>query len=189
MSRIFNGLVAALTAAGSLGVVQAQAQSQPPSQSQSSAQTRSPSPVHVQSGQPRIYYGGRGGPCGMPQLGEAPDIMTYDRTTGTQVFVGGGRGDANVAAYNARTGSSAALNGDLSKPGLVSSCAVDGFSRDGYGYGGSGQAGGSGRDSKGQRWAFTRADGQVELWDPRGDNRCFKSGLGFLGPNDRPSEC
>ena len=32
---------------------------------------------------------GRPTPCGAPLTGEAPDVMTYDRATGTQVFVGG----------------------------------------------------------------------------------------------------
>ena len=32
---------------------------------------------------------GRGGPCGAPLTGQAPDVMTYDRASGTQVFVSG----------------------------------------------------------------------------------------------------
>jgi hypothetical protein len=127
--------------------------------------------------------GGRGGPCGGPLVGQAPDIMTYDRSTGTQVFVGGGKGgDSDVSTFNAQTGSAAALKGDLSKPGLVSSCAVDGFSRDSYGVTSDrqGQLSVTSRDGRGDRWAFTRADGRVEIWDPRDDNRCFKSGLGIF---------
>ncbi len=160
MSKFVNVFAVALTVAASLGAAQAQAQS------------------------------GRGGPgggrpvaCGEPLSGQAPDIMTYDSSTGTQVFVGGGRGgDTEVSAYNAQTRSAAALNGDLSRPGLVSSCAVDGFTRESYGVtpDGAGKLKVSGRDERGERWAFTRADGRVEVWDPRGDNHCFKSGLGIF---------
>lgn len=160
MSKPVHIAAIALTVAAVLGAAQAQAQS------------------------------GRGGPgggrpaaCGEPLTGQAPDIMTYDSSTGTQVFVGGGRGgDTEVSAYNAQTRSAAALSGDLSRPGLVASCAVDGISRESYAVApdGAGKITVSGRDERGERWAFTRADGQVEVWDPRGDNRCFKSGLGIF---------
>lgn len=135
--------------------------------------------------------GGPGGPgrgrevCGAPTTGAAPDIMSYDSATGTQVFVNSGRGTGtDVSAYNAQTGSAAQFIGDLSRPGLVSSCSVDGFSRQAYGVDATrpGQLVVSGRDERGERWAFTRADGKVEVWDPRGDNRCFKSGLGIFTP-------
>ena len=162
MSKFIHGLAIALTIATSLGAFQAQAQAG------------------------RGHGGGRGGACGEPLTGEAPDIMTCDSATGTQVFVGGGRGgDTEVSAYNAQTKSAAALSGDLSRPGLVSSCAVDGFTRESYSAAsdGPGQLSVSGRDERGERWAFTRADGRVEVWDPRGDNRCFKSGLGIFTPN------
>ncbi len=161
MSKLVSGLVALLMASTSLAAAQAQGPG-----------ARGPG------------GGGRGAPCGAPLAGEAPDIMTYDRSTGTQVFVGG-RGDTEVSAFNAQTGSAAALRGDLSKPGLVSSCAVDGFTRDSYGVNsdGPGQLSVSGRDGRGERWAFTRADGKVEVWDPSSDNRCFKSGLGIFTPN------
>lgn len=134
---------------------------------------------------------GPGGPgrgreaCGSPMTGAAPDIMSYDSATGTQVFVNSGRGTGtDVSAYNAQSGSAAQFAGDLSRPGLVSSCSVDGFSRQAYGVDATrpGQVVVSGRDERGERWAFTRADGKVEVWDPRGDNRCFKSGLGIFTP-------
>ncbi|PTS87047.1 MULTISPECIES: hypothetical protein [unclassified Caulobacter] len=142
-------------------------------------------PVQAQAQGERRPPPSRGAPCGAAMTGTAPDIMTYDRATGTQVFVGGGRGDTEVSAYNTQTGSVAALNGDLSKPGLVSSCAFDGINRESYGVTSErpGQLSVSGRDLRGDRWAFTRADGQVEVWDPRGDNRCFKSGLGIFTPS------
>lgn len=134
---------------------------------------------------------GPGGPrqgrdvCGAPLVGAAPDIMSYDSASGTQVFVGGAPGGGtDVAAYNAQTGSAAGMSGDLARPGLVSSCAVDGFSRRSYGVDATkpDELSVSGRDERGERWAFTRADGRVEVWDPRGDNRCFKSGLGIFTP-------
>ncbi len=139
---------------------------------------------------------GQGGPkrrdiCGAPITGQAPDIMTYDSTTGTQVFVGGGRGGGtDIATYNAQTGSAAGLTGDLSRPGLVSSCAVDGITRESYGVTSDrpGQVSISGRDDRGERWQFTRSDGRTEVWDPRYENRCFRSGLGLSGqqgPGDR----
>ncbi|MBO9546493.1 hypothetical protein [Caulobacter sp.] len=132
---------------------------------------------------------GQGGPkrrdiCGAPITGQAPDIMTYDSTTGTQVFVGGGRGGStDVAAYNAQTGSAAGLTGDLSRPGLVSSCAVDGITRESYSVTSDrpGQVSLSGRDDRGERYQFTRSDGRTEIWDPRYENRCFRSGLGLGG--------
>ena len=48
--------------------------------------------------------------------------MTYDRSSGTQVFVGG-RGETEVSAFNRDTGASAALRGDLSRPGVAESWA------------------------------------------------------------------
>ena len=135
---------------------------------------------------------GPGGPgpkrrdiCGAPLTGQAPDIMTYDSATGTQVFVGGPRGGGTeVSAYNAQTGSAAGLSGDLSRPGLVSSCAVDGYTRESYGVTSErpGQVTFSGRDDHGERYQFTRADGRTEIWDPRYENRCFRAGLGLFGP-------
>jgi hypothetical protein len=167
MSKLVTGLVAILMATTSLAVAEAQpARRGPPS--------------------------GRGGPCGGPLVGEAPDIMTYDRATGTQVFVGGGKGgDSDVSTFNAQTGSAAALKGDLSKPGLVSSCAVDGFNNQSYGVTSDrpGELNVNSRDGRGDRWAFTRADGRVEIWDPRGDNRCFKSGTGLFNSGVRAAGC
>lgn len=166
MSKFVTGLVALLMASSSLAVAEAQSGRRGPP-------------------------GGRGGPCGGPLVGQAPDIMTYDRATGTQIFVGGGKGDTDVSAYNAQTRSSAALTGDLSKPGLVSSCAVDGILNQSYGVNSDrpGELSVHSRDGQGDRWAFTRADGRVEIWDPRGDNRCFKSGVGVFGPGVRSGGC
>lgn len=123
--------------------------------------------------------------CGSPLTGKTPDVMTYDSATGTQVFVGGGRdGGTDVAAYNVQTGSVAGLSGDLSRPGLVSSCSVDGLTRESYGVSSDrpGQINLTGRDDRGERYQFTRADGRVESWDPRYDNQCFRSGSGLFGP-------
>jgi hypothetical protein len=108
------------------------------------------------------------------------------------VFVGGGRGGGtDVSAYNAQTGSAAALNGDLSRPGLVSSCAVDGITHESYGVTSDrpGQVSFSGRDDHGERYQFTREDGRTELWDPRFENRCFRSGTGLFGPGSADRRC
>jgi hypothetical protein len=128
-------------------------------------------------------------PCGAPLTGEAPDVMTYDRATGTQVFVGGpsGRngGQTEVSAFNRETGSSAALRGDLSRPGVAEACAVDRLSGDAYRVNseGPGDVAVSGRTGRtGERWAFRAPDGSTQYWDPKADNRCFREGLG-LGAN------
>lgn len=123
-------------------------------------------------------------PCGAPLTGEAPDVMTYDRATGTQVFVGG-KGQTEVSAFNRDTGSSAALRGDLSKAGVAESCAVDRVSGDAYRVSsqGPGDMQVTGRTGEtGERWSFRAPDGSTQYWDPRGDNRCFREGLG-LGSN------
>ncbi len=125
---------------------------------------------------------GRGGPCGAPLTGQAPDVMTYDRATGTQVFVSG-QGGTEVSAYNQRTGSSAGLRGDLSKPGVTESCASDALTGDGYAVTsrGPGDIAVVGRDGQtGERWAIKRTDGSTEYWDPRGEHRCFRAGLGLF---------
>jgi hypothetical protein len=162
MSKLAVGLMAVLIASTSLAGV-------------ASAQDRGP---------PLAGGPGRPAPCGAPLTGEAPDIMTYDRATGTQVFVGG-KGQTEVSAFNRETGSSAALSGDLSRPGVTESCAVDRLSGDAYrvssdGPGDVAVAGRSGRT--GERWAFRAPDGSTQYWDPRADNRCFREGLG-MGPN------
>jgi hypothetical protein len=163
MSKFAAGLTAVLIAATSLAGV-------------ASAQDRgSPGPGGG---------GGRPMPCGAPLTGEAPDVMTYDRATGTQVFVGG-KGQTEVSAFNRDTGSSAALRGDLSRPGVTESCAIDRLSGDAYRVtsDGPGDMAVSGRTGRtGERWAFRAPDGSTQYWDPRADNRCFREGLG-LGPN------
>lgn len=185
--------VAGLAAVGVLMATHALAQ-------QYGAQPYAPAPSY---GAPQSYAPGYGAPppqaqharrrdvCGSPITGKAPDVMTYDSTTGTQVFVGGGRdGGTEVAAYNVQTGSVAGLSGDLSRPGLVSSCSVDGLTRESYGISSDrpGHVALTGRDDRGERYQFTRADGRVETWDPRYDNYCFRAGSGLFGspgPGDR----
>lgn len=166
MSKLVRGLVAALAMTSTLAGAQAWAQQD----------------GYSGPGSPK--RGGGRGVCGAPLTGQAPDIMTYDSTTGTQVFVGGQRGGgAEVSAFNAQIGSAAALNGDLSRPGLVSSCAVDGVTGESYRVTSDrpGQLSVSGRDDRGERYQFTRSDGRTEIWDPRYENRCFRSGLGLSG--------
>jgi len=175
MSKLVHGLVAAAIAASTLISTQAFAQQGGGYQPTFAAP----------QGAPQGYAPKRRDICGAPITGQAPDIMTYDSSTGTQVFVGGTRGGGtDVAAYNAQTGSAAALNGDLSRPGLVSSCAVDGLTRESYGVTSDrpGQVTLSGRDDRGERYQFTRADGRTDIWDPRYENYCFRSGTGLFGP-------
>lgn len=162
MSKLAVGLMAALIASTSL--------------------------VGAASAQDRVLAGtgpaNRPMPCGAPLTGEAPDVMTYDRATGTQVFVGG-KGQTEVSAFNRDTGSSAALRGDLSKAGVTESCAVDRVSGDAYRVSsqGPGDMQVTGRTGEtGERWSFRAPDGSTQYWDPRGDNRCFREGLG-LGSN------
>jgi hypothetical protein len=164
MSKLAVGLMAALMASTSVVA---------------SAQDRGPSDGLAGGPGPR-----RPTPCGAPLTGEAPDVMTYDRATGTQVFVGG-KGQTEVSAFNRDTGSSAALRGDLSRPGVAEACAVDKLSGDAYRVNsdGPGDMAVSGRTGRtGERWAFRAPDGSTQYWDPRADNRCFRDGLG-LGPN------
>ena len=168
MSKLVTGLLAGLIA--STAFTGAMAQSHGQSYGPSGPSPR-PGPT-------------RGAPCGAPLTGEAPDVMTYDRATGTQVFVGG-KGQTEVSAFNRDTGSSAALSGDLSRPGVVETCAVDKLSGDAYRVSsdGPGDMKVTGRTGQtGERWAFRAPDGSTQYWDPRADNRCFREGLG-LGPN------
>lgn len=165
MSQFVRGLAAAVLVASTLAAGQASAQRGP-------------------GGPPPLRHGGGRDVCGAPLTGQAPDIMTYDSATGTQVFVGGARGGGtDVAAYNAQTGSAAGLSGDLSRPGLVSSCSVDGLGREAYAVTSDrpGQVTMSGRDDHGARYRFTRVDGRTEVWDPRRENRCFRADLGLFG--------
>ncbi|AYV47095.1 hypothetical protein CFHF_22400 [Caulobacter flavus] len=121
-------------------------------------------------------------PCGAPLTGQAPDVMTYDRASGTQVFVSG-QGGTEVSAFNQRTGSSAGLSGDLSRPGVTEACASDALTGDGYAVTsrGPGDIAVVGRDGQtGERWAIKRSDGTTEYWDPRGEHRCFRGSLGVF---------
>jgi hypothetical protein len=121
-------------------------------------------------------------PCGAPLTGQAPDVMTYDRASGTQVFVSG-QGGTEVSAFNQRTGSSAGLSGDLSRPGVTEACASDALTGDGYAVTsrGPGDIAVVGRDGQtGERWAIKRSDGTTEYWDPRGEHRCFRGSLGIF---------
>lgn len=164
MSKLAACLMAALTVAGTVSVSAAQAQSR---------------------GGPGGPPGARRGlPCGAPLNGQAPDIMTYDRSSGTQVFVGG-RGETEVSAYNRDTGASAAIRGDLSGPGVASSCANDPITGDSYGVSsdGPGQLSLTGRDGTTKtRYGVERDGGMTTTWDPGRENRCFKSGIGIFTP-------
>lgn len=184
MSKLAHGLVAAAVAASTLISTQAFAQ-QGGGYAPTYAAPAYDGPHGPPPGSDPGYAPRHRDLCGAPITGQAPDIMTYDSATGTQVFVGGQRGGGTeVAAYNAQTGSAAGLSGDLSRPGLVSSCAVDGLTRESYGVSSDrpGQVTLSGRDDRGERYQFTRADGRTDVWDPRYENYCFRSGSGLFGP-------
>jgi len=120
--------------------------------------------------------------CGASIVGQAPDIMTYDSGTGTQVFVGRPEAETSMTAYNTRTGSVAAVEGDLTRPGVATLCSVDVPGRESYSVspnarGGVTVAGRNGPD----RWSVVRdANGQV-IWSPGRENDCFKLGLGLMG--------
>ena len=115
--------------------------------------------------------------CGQSSLtGQAPDIMTYDSRSGTQVFVDQGN-RTNITAYNARTRSATQMNGDLSQHGTPDLCTVDGTpGGDAYSLRPQGDSAVlTGFDGKtGQTW---RMDGDGSL---QRENDCFKMGLGLF---------
>lgn len=115
--------------------------------------------------------------CGTQSLtGTAPDIMTYDSRSGTQVFVDQGA-RTDITAYNARTRSAAHVDGDLSRHGTPEVCVTDGTpGGDSYSIhpvGDSAQI--TGYDGRtGQSW---RMDGDGYL---SREHDCFKLGLGLF---------
>ena len=115
--------------------------------------------------------------CGQKSLsGIAPDVMTYDSQSGTQVLLNPGP-DTQVTAFNARTRSAAHVGGDLGRPGTPESCVVDGTP------GGSAYA----IQPVGNGVEITGYDGKTgQVWRMDGDgsfareNDCFKAGLGLF---------
>lgn len=132
-------------------------------------------PAVAQSGPPRAPMG-----CGAAALtGVAPDIMTYDSQTGTQVFVDQD-GKTKMTAYNGRTRSAAQVSGDLSQHGTPEVCTVDGTPQgDSYSIrpvGDSAQI--AGFDGKtGEAWRMD-ADGSLAR-----EHDCFKLGAGLYAGN------
>jgi hypothetical protein len=119
--------------------------------------------------------------CGGAIVGRAPDIMTYDSSTGTQVFVGRPDAETSMAAYNTRTGSSAAVEGDLTRPGLANLCSVDGVGRASVAVAPNGRGGVTiaGRDGQ-DRWAVVKDQNGRVIWSPGAENDCFKAGIGIM---------
>jgi len=133
-------------------------------------------PAVAQPGPGRMAGGG----CGQQALtGQAPDIMTYDSRSGTQVFVDQSQ-RTEVTAYNPRTRSAAHVAGDLGQHGTPEVCTVDGTpGGDAYSIrpvGDSAQI--TGFDGRtGQTW---RMDGDGSLMR---EHDCFKLGLGLFAGN------
>ena len=122
------------------------------------------------------------GPCGAQALtGRAPDVMTYDPKTGTQVFLDQS-GKTSVTAYNQDTRSVAHMSGDLAKPGVAETCAQDG-TPGGNAYSAreiDGKVVVSALEGKtGDRW---QTDGEQIL---RSEHDCFKAGLGLFAGTSR----
>ena len=101
------------------------------------AQSYGPGPSY-QWGGGHGHGGGRGGPrseeyCGEAQGATAPDVMTYDRNSKTEVLVGSGPGAAtSVTGINRGSGSAFSVQGDLSQPGTPYVCTADNLKQQGY---------------------------------------------------------
>jgi hypothetical protein len=71
--------------------------------------------------------------CGQRESVRAPDIMTYDRNTHSEVLVGGGPGrPTEVTGINRETGSSYSVKGDLAGPRTTDMCTVNAETGSGY---------------------------------------------------------
>ncbi len=123
--------------------------------------------VAAASAQDRVLAGtgpaNRPMPCGAPLTGEAPDVMTYDRATGTQVFVGG-KGRPRSAPSTATPARRPPCAATSARPASPKSCAVDRVSGDAYRVSsrGPGDMQVTGRTGEtGERWSF-RAPGRLD---------------------------
>jgi hypothetical protein len=75
----------------------------------------------------------RQGYCGERQSVQAPDVMTYDRNTGSEVLVGDGpSGHTAVTGINRETGSTFSVKGDLTSPETTSMCNANGLTGSAY---------------------------------------------------------
>jgi hypothetical protein len=71
--------------------------------------------------------------CGAREAVRAPDIMTYDRNTHSEVLVGGGPGrPTEVTGLNRETGSVYNVRGDLAGPRTTDFCTVNGETGSAY---------------------------------------------------------
>src|SRR5262249_39092550 len=71
--------------------------------------------------------------CGARAAVRAPDIMTYDRNTHSEVLVGGGPGrPTEVTGLNRETGSAYNVRGDLAGPRTTDFCTVNGETGSAY---------------------------------------------------------
>jgi hypothetical protein len=81
----------------------------------------------------------REGYCGERQSIQAPDVMTYDRNTGSEVLVGDGpSGHTAVTGLNRETGTTFAVKGDLTSPETTSMCTTNGVTGSAYAVSGEG---------------------------------------------------
>ncbi len=75
----------------------------------------------------------REGYCGERVAVQAPDIMTYDRKTGSEVMVGQGPGaNSEVTGINKTTGSVYSVHGDLTGPQTTDFCTANGETGSAY---------------------------------------------------------
>lgn len=64
--------------------------------------------------------------CGQREAVQAPDVMTYDRNTQSEVLVGGGPGQpTEVTGINRETGSAYSVKGDLAGPKTPDVCTAN----------------------------------------------------------------
>jgi hypothetical protein len=98
-------------------------------------------PYHPTDASHRRGHVWREGYCGERDP-RAPDIMTYDRKTGTEVLVGRGDGaTGDVTGINRTTGSTYAVHGDLTGPETTEFCTANGETNSAYSVTGAGAGG------------------------------------------------
>jgi hypothetical protein len=144
----------------------------------------------------------REGYCGEREMVQAPDIMTFDRKTGSEVLVGHGPGaSSDVTGINRETGSVYNVGSGLAGAQVSSFCTVSGETGAAYSVaGGAGGAEVKGQDASGRRFevkdaaagpldykqvdpatgrifeTVTHPDGRIDIIDPIA---CTRHRLGF----------
>jgi hypothetical protein len=140
------------------------------------AQSYGPGPTYQWAGETRGFERPRPEAyCGQTQGATAPDVMTYDRNSRTEVLVGSGPGAAtSVTGINRGTGSAFSVQGDLSQPGTPYVCTADNINQQGYAITprGNGGARVTGYDGQtGRRFEVAQGPGRdgpdFKSWDPR----------------------